>query len=253
MTYLLFNLCIWVALLFGLTGANENGNKAKYTYQKIWQTRSNTVGLVVVLPGEIRGYDPIKLDINNLTPADSEFIRYNTPGWKGEKYKVIVYKWDGNLFTSDTIYYSDTISKGGTDWEDYNNGDRNLKLPDRYLKNKDISSELRISLVKSYTEEDLDSDGKTDFVMVYQDTTGKKDRWTYAKKENYHLVVFENKGNGKYAKKFSYDFPTPMIYIGKVDTQEVTGDNLPEIILWTVGAGGSGYSEKVEIFSRVKE
>ena len=138
--------------------------------------------------------------------------------------------------------------------EDYDRGieDRNLKLPDKYLKNKTISSELHSSLVKSYAVGDLNSDSNQDFVIVYQDISGEKVRWTYAKKENYHLVVFQNKGSGKYVKQFSYDFPTPMIYIGKVEIQEVTGDNLPEIILWTVGAGGSGYTEEVEIFSRVK-
>lgn len=251
--YLLFTLYILIGLSSELKCENEE--KSEYTYQKIreFKKHSDDKTWPIVKPGEIRTYELLELDTNKLTSADSQYIEKYMPGWNGEKYRVVIYKWADKYFQWDTIFYADTIGEGGIEMEDYDKEDRNLKLPDNYLKNKEMSSELHTSLVKSYAEGDLNSDSKTDFVMVYEDTSGKKAWWKNGKKDYYRFVVFENKGEGDFVKEFSYDFGTLLTYIGKLEIIEVTGDNLPEIILWTVGAGGSGYTEKLEIFSRVKK
>ena len=233
------------------TLAEDTQTQQKWAYRKIGDFAGYKAG-IIINPGEVREYGYIKYDILNLSPQEKLDVKENMPNWRGEKYSVGVYNWMDTGFVFTYEFYSDIGVK--IDLNEYDpKNKRNLKLENKYLKLKEIEPLTSRALVKAFAAGDINADGEPDFVIAYQDTVETKPREQDKDLNDYHRLIFEQDDSVKYTKKFQYDFSYGNLAIGKIEIKDVTMDDIPEVILWTLGYGGSGYGVGAEIFSRIKE
>ncbi len=232
-----------LTLISILTGQSNSNKAAKPERGELYTIIGQLYGYresPIIKPGVVMCYDSMDWDIRDTI---------NAPGdWKGEKYEVREYRWKDSSFVFERRYYTNETGKKQIHREDYDySRTRNLELPEVFFQIPQMAFIAGMRTTKAYAEGDFNSDGRKDLVIVMGDTTRAK----YPKFIDYYLEIWEQKNDGGFSRKFRYDFSD--IDVGKVTIQDATGDGRPEVILWTFSGGASGWTEFVDIFSRVKD
>lgn len=189
-------------------------------------------------------------DVHEEAELDPEWFRARHPSWRGQGVRVARWRWDEaeRRFIPAGESFADRFPPHAPDlWELADTEDL-LALdvtgePWRGL----VPSSVR---VKARARADVDGDGIEEAVLLWADPgeEGLLSRF-FPGVIPKTLAVLERAGEGFVLSGLLYGVGDDYIF-SRMDVQDLTGDGLPEVLVWGYSPGGSGGSAVLDVFAK---
>ena len=103
--------------------------------------------------------------------------------------------------------------------------------------------------IKAFAAADLDGDGSDETVVLWTDPSEEDGLGSFAGFVPKTLAVFKPKGRGIVTLAKVEGIGADYIF-SRMSVQDVTGDLLPEVLIWGYSPGGSGGSAVLDVYAK---